>query len=108
MDHGEKISAIKSTNFDYQAVFSEYSLFKSVKPLYKLAVIARESFSAHLSSLIIPALQERQRLQTTIFMQDRDTPYIRRQVKALLSAKFSDNCECADIFRMHGILAHPT
>ncbi|GFV81571.1 uncharacterized protein TNCV_52951 [Trichonephila clavipes] len=39
----------------------------------------------------IPALQERQCLQTTIFMQDGTTPHIGCQVKALLNANFNDN-----------------
>ncbi|GFW75088.1 hypothetical protein TNCV_447931 [Trichonephila clavipes] len=66
-------------------------MHKSVKPLYKLAVIARESFSARLSSLIIPALQERQCLQITIFMQNGATRHIGRQVKAMLSSNFGDS-----------------
>ncbi|GFX26919.1 hypothetical protein TNCV_1840911 [Trichonephila clavipes] len=52
--------------------------------------------------------QERQCLQTTIFMQDGATPHIGRQVKALLSAQFGDNRDYPDIFRMHGLLAHLT
>ncbi|GFX75945.1 long-chain-fatty-acid--CoA ligase 5 [Trichonephila clavipes] len=36
--------------------------------------------------------QERQCLQTTIFMQDGATAHIGRQIKALLSANFGNNC----------------
>ncbi|GFX27976.1 hypothetical protein TNCV_773601 [Trichonephila clavipes] len=110
MEHGEKISAIKKIgiNFDHRVAFIEYSLCKSIKPLYKLAAIARASFSARLSSLIIPALQERQCLQTTIFMQDEATPCIGCQVKSLLGANFGDNRDYPYIFRIHGLLPHPT
>ncbi|GFW78054.1 hypothetical protein TNCV_135241 [Trichonephila clavipes] len=65
-------------------------------------------FTARLSSLIIPALQEQQCLQTTVFMQDGATPHIGHQVKALLCANFDDNRDYPEIFRMHGLLAHPT
>ncbi|GFU59386.1 transposable element tc3 transposase [Trichonephila clavipes] len=44
-----------------------------------------------LQQQVIPALQERQCLQTTIFMQDGATPHIARQVKALLSVNLGDN-----------------
>ncbi|GFX11381.1 uncharacterized protein TNCV_2804421 [Trichonephila clavipes] len=47
---------------------------------------------------VIPALYERQRLQTNIFMQDGATPRIRRQIKALLSANFGDNRVNIQIF----------
>ncbi|GFX06363.1 uncharacterized protein TNCV_2938911 [Trichonephila clavipes] len=40
---------------------------------------------------VIPALQEQQCSQTTIFMQEGATPHIGRQVKVLLSANFGDN-----------------
>ncbi|GFU75815.1 uncharacterized protein TNCV_1652751 [Trichonephila clavipes] len=43
------------------------------------------------SDEVIPALQERQCLQTTIFMQDGAIHHIGRQVKALLSGNFGDN-----------------
>ncbi|GFT51516.1 uncharacterized protein TNCV_51361 [Trichonephila clavipes] len=42
-------------------------------------------------STVILALQKRQCLQTTIFMQDGATPYVGRQVKELFSANFGDN-----------------
>ncbi|GFX67124.1 hypothetical protein TNCV_590401 [Trichonephila clavipes] len=80
----------------------------SVKPLYKLAVIAKESFGARLLSLIIPSLQEPPCLQTTTFMQGGATPHIGSQVKAMLSANFGDNRDYPDIFHVHGLLAHPT
>ncbi|GFW72827.1 hypothetical protein TNCV_1266701 [Trichonephila clavipes] len=71
-------------------------------------VVAREAFSARLSSLIIPALWERQCLQTTIFMQKGATPHIGHQVKALLSANFGDNRDYPYIFWVYGLLAHQT
>ncbi|GFS83049.1 uncharacterized protein TNCV_1286731 [Trichonephila clavipes] len=43
------------------------------------------------SSLIHPALQERECLHTTFFMQHGTNPHVGRQVKALLSASFGDN-----------------
>ncbi|GFV59732.1 hypothetical protein TNCV_1908031 [Trichonephila clavipes] len=51
---------------------------------------------------------ERQCFQITIFMQDGATPHIGCQVKALLSANFGDKCDYPDVFRMHGLLVHPT
>ncbi|GFU73712.1 hypothetical protein TNCV_2812601, partial [Trichonephila clavipes] len=56
----------------------------------------------------IPALQKRQSLQTTIFLQDGATPHIGRYVEALLSANFGNNHESPEISRMHGLLTHPT
>ncbi|GFX71948.1 uncharacterized protein TNCV_1443711 [Trichonephila clavipes] len=44
-----------------------------------------------LQQQVIPALQERQCLQTTIFMQDGATLHIGRQIKALHSAYFRNN-----------------
>ncbi|GFS75041.1 dynein heavy chain 12, axonemal [Trichonephila clavipes] len=52
--------------------------------------------------------EERQYLQTTIFMQDGATPHIGCQVKVLLSANFGDNRDYPDIFQMHGLLAYLT
>ncbi|GFW73015.1 hypothetical protein TNCV_831341 [Trichonephila clavipes] len=69
---------------------------------------ARESFRARLSLLIIPALQERQFLQITIFVQDGATSHVGQQVKTLPSASFGGSRDCPDIFRKHGLLAHPT
>ncbi|GFW59740.1 uncharacterized protein TNCV_4718321 [Trichonephila clavipes] len=43
------------------------------------------------NSMVIPAFQEQQCLQSTVFMQDGATPHIGRQGKALLSANFGDN-----------------
>ncbi|GFT35979.1 uncharacterized protein TNCV_4342891 [Trichonephila clavipes] len=44
-----------------------------------------------LQQQIIPALQEQQCLQTTIFTRDGATPHVGRRVKALISANFGDN-----------------
>ncbi|GFU01944.1 hypothetical protein TNCV_1524311 [Trichonephila clavipes] len=52
--------------------------------------------------------EERQCLQSTIFMKDGATPHIGRQVKALLSSNMGDNRDYPDICRMHGLLTHPT
>ncbi|GFV14623.1 hypothetical protein TNCV_1775741 [Trichonephila clavipes] len=59
--------------------------------------------SRRLSELALP---RRHYLQTPIFMQAGATPHVRRQVKALLS-NFGDNRDYPDLFRMHGLLAHP-
>ncbi|GFS61563.1 transposable element tc3 transposase [Trichonephila clavipes] len=48
-------------------------------------------YSELLQQQVIPALQERQFLQTTIFVQDGATPNIGHQAKGLLSANFGDN-----------------
>ncbi|GFQ90615.1 uncharacterized protein TNCT_212201 [Trichonephila clavata] len=57
-------------------------------------------YSELLQQRVISVLQERQCLQTTIFMQDGVTPLIGRQDKALLSANFSDNHIISRHFRM--------
>ncbi|GFT16854.1 uncharacterized protein TNCV_1334311 [Trichonephila clavipes] len=49
-------------------------------------------------STVIAALEERQCLQTTIFMLDGATPHFGRQVKTLLSANFGDNRVISRIF----------
>ncbi|GFS95297.1 uncharacterized protein TNCV_2631111 [Trichonephila clavipes] len=61
------------------------------QPLYSHYVTACPRCSELLQQQAIPALQERQCLQTTIFKQDGVTPHIGRQVKALVSANFIDN-----------------
>ncbi|GFW65319.1 uncharacterized protein TNCV_395851 [Trichonephila clavipes] len=61
------------------------------QPLHSDYLTACPSYSELLQQQVIPALQERQCLQITIFMQDEGIPPIERQVKALLSAKCGDN-----------------
>ncbi|GFV21403.1 uncharacterized protein TNCV_2371601 [Trichonephila clavipes] len=57
----------------------------------KRCSVTSPRFSELLQQQISRALQERQCLQTTIFVQDGATPHIGRQVKSLLSANFGDN-----------------
>ncbi|GFT84950.1 transposable element tc3 transposase [Trichonephila clavipes] len=57
----------------------------------KRCSVTSPRYSGLLQQQVIPALQERQCLQTTIFMQDGASPQAGHQVKALLSADFGDN-----------------
>lgn len=57
----------------------------------KRCSVTSARYSELLRQHVIPALQERQCLQTTVFMQDGATPHIGREVKELLRANFGEN-----------------
>ncbi|GFS55237.1 transposable element tc3 transposase [Trichonephila clavipes] len=53
--------------------------------------VTNARYSELLQQRFIPALKERQCLQTTIFKKDGETPHIGRPAKVLLNANFGDN-----------------
>ncbi|GFW88899.1 uncharacterized protein TNCV_2683331 [Trichonephila clavipes] len=61
-----------STKFDHQVDFIQYLIRKSAKPkpLYKLAVIAREPFSVRLSTLIMSLQKKDRSLVVKLFYQN--------------------------------------
>ncbi|GFV96991.1 uncharacterized protein TNCV_4352031 [Trichonephila clavipes] len=63
----------------------------------KRCSVTSPRYSELLQQQVIPTSQERQCLQTTIFMQDGATPHIGHRVKTLLSANFGDKRDYPDI-----------
>lgn len=64
----------------------------------------RRRYCEDIQHQVIPALQEKQCLQTTVFIQDRETFYRGQQIKKSLRANFREDREYGDIYRIFGQL----